>query len=269
MPGMQFDPAIRTYYEKGNEEARLSSGAGRLEFERTKELIERFMAGDALEILDVGGGPGAYALSLSEKGHRVRIVDPIPLHVEQARAAGLTAEIGDARALDQAEGSLDVVLLLGPLYHLPASADRAAALAESLRVLRAGGLLFAAAISRHAALLDLLVNWDRLHEPGAFEVVEESVRTGEFRGPGEAGLFTTAYFHLPLELKDEVGRSGFAEVRVFHVEGPGFLIGRDLDERLDDPPRREALLKAVRLVEEDPYMLGSSHLLAVGRKPAR
>ncbi len=264
---MHFDPAIRTYYDKGNEEARLTSGAGRLELERTKELIERFMAGEALEILDVGGGPGAYATWLSEKGHQVRIVDPIPLHVEQATAAGLSAEIGDARALEQTDGSVDVVLLLGPLYHLPDTADRAAALAEAFCVLRPGGLLFAAAVSRHAALLDLLVNWDKLHEPGVFEIVEESVRTGEFRGPGEGGLFTTSYFHLPLELKEEVRSSGFADVRVFHVEGPGFLVRGDLDQRLDDPPRREALLKAIRLVEEDAYMLGSSHLLAVGRKP--
>lgn len=159
------------------------------------------------------------------------------------------------------------MLLLGPLYHLPVTSERKAALNETLRVLRPGGLLFAAGISRHAALLDLLINWDKLHEPGVFEIVEESVRTGAFGGPGEANLFTTSYFHLPTDLADEVSSVGFSGVRVFHVEGPGFLVP-DLEERLNDSARKAALMKAIRLVEEDTCMLGSSHLLAVGSKPA-
>jgi SAM-dependent methyltransferase len=180
----------------------------------------------------------------THRGYRRRPIGciwliPIPLHVEQATAEGITAEIGDARKLKEADASVDVVLLLGPLYHLPVESDREAALAKAMRVLRPEGVLFAAGISRYAALLDLLVNWDKLHEPGVFEVVEESVRSGEFRGPGEGNLFTTAYFHLPRELRSEVSGVGFEDVRVFHVEGPGFLVP-DLERRLDDPPRREA-----------------------------
>lgn len=265
---MEFDRAIRTYYDKGNEGSRLTSGSGRLELERTKELIQRFMVGEALDILDVGGGPGAYASWLLEEGHQVHVIDPISLHVEQAIATGLSAEIGDARKLKQADTSVDVVLLLGPLYHLPVQADREAALSEARRVLRPGGLLLAAGISRHAALLDLLVNWDKLHLPGVFELVEESVRTGVFTGPGEAGLFTTSYFHRPAELAAEISDAGFEDVRVFHVEGPGYLVP-DLEERLEDPARKEALMKAIRLVEEDHSTLTSSHLLGVGHAPAR
>jgi SAM-dependent methyltransferase len=266
MAAMELDPSIRAYYDKGDEAARLLAGSGRLELQRTKELVERFIVGDALEILDVGGGPGPHASWLAQKGHRVQIIDPVPLHVEQAISAGLEATIGDARKLAQADSSADVVLLLGPLYHLPVPADRASALSEAMRVLRPGGLLFAAAISRYAALLDLLIKLDKLHEPGIYELVEESVRTGVFGGPGEAGVFTTSYFHLPAELADEVSAAGFGDVRVFHVEGPGFLI-RDLEERLNDPARREALMNAIRLVEEDLSMHASSHLLATGRAP--
>ena len=151
-------------------------------------------------------------------GHRVHVVDPIPLHVEHASASGLSAEVGDARNLGERSDSYDAVLLLGPLYHLPARSDRESALGEARRVLRPGGLLFAAAISRHAALLDLLINWDKLHLPGVFELVEESVKTGIFGGPGEAGLFTTSFFHLPSELADEISHVEFNEVGVFHVE---------------------------------------------------
>jgi hypothetical protein len=105
------------------------------------------------------------------------------------------------------------------------------------------------------------VNLDRLHEPEVFAIVEESARTGVFRGPGEAGLFTTGYFHLPREFSREIAEAGFKAVEVLQVEGPGFFV-RDLDARWSDPGRREALFKAARLVEREPEVLAaSSHLL--------
>ena len=262
---VEFDPQIRAYYEHGKEAARLGTGAGLLELARTKEIVDRFLPAGTLDILDVGGGPGIYATWLSDLGHRVRVIDPISLHVEQATAQGLEAEVGDARRLNRSDASEDVVLLLGPLYHLPDSDDRRRALSESLRVLRPSGLLFAAGISRHAALLDLLVNLDKLHHAGVFDVVKESVASGVFRGPGQGDLFTTAYFHRPGELREELADAGFEAARVFHVEGPGFLVP-DLEARLKDPPRREALLNAARLVEEDETLIASSHLLGVARK---
>lgn len=266
MPELQ--PEIRQYYERGGEVGRLAGEfpSGPLELARTQELILRHLPAGTLDILDVGGGPGAYASWLAEAGHRVRLVDPVPLHVEQARSRhrDVTAAVGDARALDQADASVDVVLLLGPLYHLVEPADRRRALAEARRVLRPAGLLFAAGISRYAALLDLLVRLDRFHEPDVAARVREAVATGVFRGHAE-GLFTTAYFHEPAELAGEVAAAGLGNVEVFNIEGPGFLVG-NFAERWADPGRREALLEAARLVERDPTMIGaSSHLLAVGR----
>jgi SAM-dependent methyltransferase len=200
-------------------------------------------------------------------GHAVRLIDPVPLHIEQAAAASprVEAELGDARALAGDDGAYDVVLLLGPLYHLLDPGDRQLALREAQRVLRPGGRLFAAAISRSSALLDLLVRLDRLHEPGVLEVVADAVRTGEFRG-AEHGLFTNAYFHRPSELRREVTDAGFADTEVLNVEGPGFLVA-DFERRWADPDRRQALLDSARLVEADPEMLGAAgHLLAVARR---
>ena len=264
---MTFDPAISEYYNEGKEAERLFVGDGRLEFERTKELISRFLPQGSLDVLDVGGGPGMYSVWLQESHHRCELIDPVPLHVEQARAAGILAQEGDARSLRAPADSVDVVLLLGPLYHLPTGGDRAIALSEALRVLRPGGLLFAAAINRYAALLDLLINKDRMHKSGLPEVVERSIRDGVFDGTGGADVFTTAFFHLPDELSVEVEQAGFGSVRVFHVEGPGFLVP-DLEERLDDPVRKDALLRSIRMIEEDASFTASSHLLAVARAPS-
>jgi ubiquinone/menaquinone biosynthesis C-methylase UbiE len=265
---MELDPAIRSYYEGGAEAERLFGGfpSGPLELARTQEILLRYFDDAPLDVLDVGGGPGVYAAWLAGLGHRVHLLDPIPLHVEQAESIrpDVTAEVGDARALNRPDRSADAVLLLGPLYHLVEERDRRQALAEAHRVLRPGGQLFAAAISRFSALLDLLLRLDRLHEPDVFRIVDHAVRTGEFGGPGREGLFTRSYFHLPRDLRREVEEAGFIGVDVLQIEGPGCWLN-DFEERWQDEERRAVIMQAARMVESEPEMLAaSSHLLAIG-----
>src|SRR6185503_19281174 len=153
---------IAAFYALGLERDRLLGGQGALEFARTQVLLERYLPAPPAVIADVGGGPGRYAVWLAEHGYRVHLVDPVPLHVEQARiaargrqgAALAGAEVGDARALRLPNESADAVLLLGPLYHLPERNERLQALAEARRVCRQGGVIIAAAISRFASTLD-------------------------------------------------------------------------------------------------------------------
>src|SRR5437763_2898573 len=121
------------YEEQGDEPGRLLSGRGRLEAARTKELIERYVPQGSLSVLDVGGGAGYYTSWLAGLGHRVAMLDPVPSHVELARIeAGkppaFEAQVGDARDLPFDDATFDIVLLLGPLYHLLASQDRLLAL---------------------------------------------------------------------------------------------------------------------------------------------
>jgi SAM-dependent methyltransferase len=263
---MDLDESVRRYYERGREVDRLGGGlrTGPLEFARTTQLFERILPPAPVEVLDVGGGPGAYAAWLSDRGYGVHVVDPIPLHVEQATAAHprVTGEVGDARDLRQEDGSVDAVLLLGPLYHLVERVDRLRALGEARRVLRPGGVLIAAGISRFAGLLDLLVA-ERLHEPDVRPLVAAAIESGAFMGTAD-GLFTTAYFHLPRELRAEVEEAGFISVEVLSIEGPGFLVA-DFERRWADPAQRDTMLWAAEVVESEPEMLAaSSHLLAVG-----
>ena len=81
-----MDRDIAAHYELGHEADRLDTW-GRLERERTLELLERHLPPAPADVLDVGGGPGAYAVRLARAGYAVRLVDPVELHVEQARAA--------------------------------------------------------------------------------------------------------------------------------------------------------------------------------------
>jgi SAM-dependent methyltransferase len=265
----ELDSAIRAYYERGNEIDRFSpsSPSGPLEFQRTTEILTRYLPPPPLKILDVGGGPGAYAAWLVDRGYSVHVVDPVLLHVNQARSAnpGVSAAVGDARELAQSDASIDAVLLLGPLYHLIERQDRIQALSEARRVLRPGGWIFAAAISRYAALLDLLVRAGRLHEPNVFQTVKSGIEAGVFQGT-QGDLFTTSYFHLPQELANEIDTAGLELSAMLGIEGPGFLL-RDFESDWKDPLKRETVLQTARLVEEIPEMLVcSSHMLAVARK---
>jgi SAM-dependent methyltransferase len=260
-----FDDDIAAYYERGNEQHRLRGGS-RLELVRTQELLVRFLPPPPAVVLDVGGGPGAYAAWLSGLGYEVALLDPVALHVEQARTLGVTASVGEARALPFADASADAVLLLGPLYHLPDSDDRARALAEAHRVLRPGGVCTAAAITRFASTIDGLQK-GYIPSPEFEAIIERVLVDGRHDNRSRhEGWFTTAFFHLPDELADEVRRAGFELRGVYGIEGVGQWLA-DLDEWLDDPHRRAALLRAIARVETEPSLLGASpHLLGVGTK---
>ena len=235
-------------------------------------LLARHLPDPPAVVMDVGGASGGYALPLAQRGYAVHLVDPWPRHVETAAQASAaqpetplaSAKVGDARHLAAAEGSVDAVLLLGPLYHLVDVADRAAALAEALRVLRPGGVLFAAAISRFASTYDG-VRSGFVADP-YFEALVEGVLTdGVHRNLDPVAhpqFFTLAYFHRPDELREELRSAGFGSVDLVAIEGPGaFQHGLDLT----DDAKRAAILRAIARVEREPSLLGaSSHLMGVG-----
>src|SRR6188768_935505 len=258
---------IAAHYNLGVERDRLAGGPGALELARTQLLLERYLPAPPAVIADVGGGPGRYALWLAERGYRVHLVDAMPLHVEQARAADrphaalASAEVGDARALRLADACADAVLLMGPLYHLQERADRVQALAEARRVCRPGGVVIAAAISRFASMLDGM-RWEFLADPTFAAIAAGDLRDGRHHNPTDnLSYFTTAYFHRPEELAEECAAAGLAHQATLAVEGAAWLLS-DLDARLADQERRAVLLAALAVLETEPALLGvSAHLL--------
>ncbi len=271
----EFDSTIAEYYRQTPEERRLEQGAFLLEALRTRELIERHVPDAPAAVLDIGGASGAYAFWLAEAGYTVHLLDAVPRLVAEAQRRSAThprplasCRVGDARATNFPAASADVVLLLGPLYHLTDAQDRARALAETSRVLRPGGRLFAAAISRWASALDGLTH-DFFQETQFSAIVERDLLDGQHRNPTtQLDYFTTAYFHRPEDLRAEVLAAGFLLEGLYGIEGPGWVLP-DISARLADPRRRTDLLRVARTLESEPSMLGvSAHLLAVARKPA-
>jgi SAM-dependent methyltransferase len=272
----RYAAAMLEHYGRGEEADRLVvSNAGQLEFERTQEIVLRRLPPAPAVVADIGGGPGRYALWLARLGYRVVHRDVVPLHVEQLAAAAVADEdagpaidsaVGDARSLDLADASVDAVLLLGPLYHLTRRADRIQALREAGRVVRPGGSVFGAAISRWAARYDGVLRL-RLYEqmPAVLEAIGPLERTGVLPplGPGQF----TAYTHRPGQLRDEFGMAGLVSTDVVSVECGAFLLP-DLQERMADPEARQVIMDSARALERVPELMGlGSHLLATGQRP--
>ncbi|WP_169154692.1 class I SAM-dependent methyltransferase [Brasilonema bromeliae] len=263
-----------THYENGREAHRLSKGVGQLELARTQELLSRYLPPPPAVIFDVGGGNGIYAFWLAQQGYEVHLIDAVPLHIEQAQIYSQTQRahplasiaVGDARQLNRADASVDAVVLLGLLYHLIERSDRIAALRETHRILKNGGLVFAVGISRFASTLDGLFR-GYLDDPEFVAIVQRDLAEGQHRNPSNhPAYFTTAFFHHPEELKAEVEEAGLSCENILAIEGSGWLL-QNFEEHWSQPSRRERLLQSIRWLETEPSTLGmSAHIMAIALK---
>ena len=148
-----LDEEIGNYYGRGDEARRLDTISRLEEPADARDRPAGCSPPAPANVLDVGGGPGAYAFWLAELGYAVHLSDPVPLHVE-AGAGALARGASTARqqrssatrvTSSRGTATVDGVLMLGPLYHLTERADRVRALGETRRVLRPGAPLIAAA----------------------------------------------------------------------------------------------------------------------------
>ena len=261
---------VEAHYLESRESERLSGAHGELEWLRTLEILACALPPAPAVIFDIGGAAGAYAFPLSVRGYVVHLIDPVELHLEQAKARSTASGIklgsitkGDARRLTASSNSANAVLLLGPLYHLVEGSDRLMALREARRILKPQGVLIAAAISRFASLIDGLAR-RFFSDPEFRKLVASDLATGQHRNPtNQTAYFTTAYFHRPEELATEVQEAGFGDVQILAVEGPVWSVAH-LREAWDDPVERKTLMEFLSLIEREPSVHGASaHLVAV------
>lgn len=272
--------AIERYYQEGpaSEWERLERH--RTEYAVTLRELDAWLPPAPAAILDIGGGPGRYALDLTARGYRVTLLDlaganldwarrvaeerGLALHrVIQGNALDLSA-LPACDAMRPAEG-YDAALLMGPLYHLLSEADRARAVAQAWATLRPGGRIFAAFCARYAAVRDLatrspLTLLERRAE------WEATARTGVYHA-GQGVGFTDAYFADPNEIEPLMAGAGFTRLDLLGCEG--VVVRNEEAVNALTGAAWEAWVEVNYRAGHEPSLYGASdHLLYVGQKPA-
>jgi len=260
------------YYNHYDEDQRISGNS--LERIRTQDIIQRFLIDDRkMKILDVGGGTGIYAYWLAQMGHEVHMIDPVPQHIKKAISKAEhydkqleSVSIGDALNLNFPEKKFDIVLLLGPLYHLTEKEDRLKALNEARKVLTQGGLVICGGISKYTAVFDGYFR-NLIEDEDFQKIVRTGIETGQHRNPTEKlDYFTDAYFHNPDELKNEIMESGLLIEDLVAIESFGWLL-ESLQDILNDKKRKSLLLEMIEKLEHDQSIIGiSSHFIVIAKK---
>lgn len=278
------DISALTYYARGFERNRLRTDIGLIEFERTKEILLENLPEAPAVIYDIGGGYGEYSWWLASLGYEVHLFDLSEKNIEMSRELGLeypdcklaSAEVCDALSVVRADKSADAVLLMGPLYHITDFSERIAAVKESRRLLKDGGVLFAAALTPYSVLLHNITVYNplgdnpnkTLEDPDFMKMVEREIKDGNHINPDNtvySGI-GSAHLHTAKALKEELYCGGFESATVHGIMG-GAWLAKNINELWKNEVSRNALMCTVRLLDTCEEVIGlSGHLLAVSRK---
>ena len=156
---MKTNPYLTDFYSHYDEDERLASRHGSVEFLTTMRYIEKYIRPQD-RVLEIGAGTGRYSHALARRGYAVDAVELVEHNIDVFRrkiSPDETISIAQGNALDLSafpDRKYDITLLLGPLYHLYSKEDKSQALREAFRVTKPGGVLFAAHVISDGCLLD-------------------------------------------------------------------------------------------------------------------
>ena len=221
--------------------------------------------------MDVGSGPGKYAIELAKLGHTLELVDVserlLEIAERKAAEAGLSIDTfhnGSATDLSSFDTqSQDAVLCLGPMYHLVEQSDRDRAISECLRTLKPGGLIFVAFISVLGRLFDIVRNEpERLLTE--FDRVINYVNGPSVSAVDEPG-FTDAFFVQPADVESLMSEYPVEQLGLLGVEGltsqsEGVISG------ISDEVTQIWIRLAIDTASTPAALHGSDHILYIGRK---
>jgi len=265
---MSKQPIIDYYEQFGEKEwERLTWPEGQIEFVITQDAFSRHLPQDA-RILDLGGGPGRWTIWLAQRGFRVTLADLSPYLLEIARRKiqeyGVNQQVEEVVNVDVCDlhrwpdGAFDVVVCLGPFYHLTEPGMRTAAAQEINRVLKPGGLVFAAFMSVYSFLRRTLALKDERHHLADPLFMNQLMNEGIFQND-VAGRFNSGYGMMPDRVVPFLQEHGFEKVELLSDSGFVASQAQDLAELAKE--NREAYDRFLQILIEsapDVSNLGSS-----------
>lgn len=179
---------LEDYYSNYDEEGRLLSNHGQVEYRTTMKYIhEAAEKISACKILEVGAGTGRYSVALAKEGFDVDAVEltDYNLAIMNSKIEGIRnihTHQGNALDLSQfADESFDITLVLGPMYHLYTKEDKLQAMKEAIRVTKKGGYIFIAYCMNEATMIQFTFKQGQI-----WDLVENSMLSEDFRCLSEA-----------------------------------------------------------------------------------
>ena len=159
---------LEKYYNKFNEDHRLTTRHGIVEFTTSMKYIHDFIPdGEKLKILDVGAGTGRYSIALSREGHNVTAVELVErnLKVLESKHEHVNCWPGNAMDLSFLEDdTFDITLLFGPMYHLMSEEEKLKAFLEARRVTKNGGHIFVAYVMNDYSVITYCFKQNKIKE---------------------------------------------------------------------------------------------------------
>lgn len=151
---------IREYYNNYDEDGRLKSKYGQVEFITTMKYIKKFLR-KGMRVLEVGAGTGRYSLAIAEKGFQVDAIELVEHNVDIFKSKiteNCNVDVRQGNAIDLScynDETFDITLVLGPLYHLFNDNEKKQAISEAIRVTKKSGIIFIAYCMNDATI----INW--------------------------------------------------------------------------------------------------------------
>lgn len=248
---------LEEYYNKFNEDKRLKSRHGRVEYITTMEYIHRLffdMKKDPqdIKILDVGAGTGGYSIPLSEEGYDVTAVELVRhnLGILKKNGEKVKAFLGNALKLKRFQDeSFDITLLLGPMYHLHSMEDKKQALSEACRVTKKGGHIIVAYIMNEYSVITYAFK-----EKNIKRALAEGLLTEDFHCTDKANPL---YSFVRLEDMDEVCKGApVRRIKTVSSDGAANYIRRYLNAL--DEEEFDAFVRYHLATCERPELLGAA-----------
>ena len=208
---------LEQYYNKFNEEKRLSSRHGQVEYITTMKYIHKYLEDmSQAAILDIGAGTGRYSVALAQEGYDVTAVELVKynLGILKSKNSSVKAYQGNALNLKRfADESFDMTLLFGPMYHLYTKEDKQKALAEAKRVTKPNGIILVAYCMNEYCVLTYAFKEGHIRE-----CLQKDRLTEDFHSSAEA---KDLYDYVRIEDIDALNEAaGLKRIQIISPDGP-------------------------------------------------